>query len=96
MPSWRMPSRTVPSSSSTLVMPTSLLSSRGSCIWRMQRATVTRYSAQQLAVLLVNAGVRMVMLSACESGRRNGRMVWSGSALVLTRGEWIPAVVANQ
>jgi hypothetical protein len=53
------------------------------------------YSAQQLAVLLGNAGVRLVMLSACESGRRNGRMVWSGLAPALTR-ERIPAVVANQ
>jgi CHAT domain-containing protein len=53
------------------------------------------YPAQQLAVLLGNAGVRLVVLSACESGRRNGRMTWSGLAPALTR-ERIPAVIANQ
>jgi hypothetical protein len=35
------------------------------------------------------------VLSACESGRRNGQMVWSGVAPALTR-QKIAAVVANQ
>ncbi len=53
------------------------------------------YPAAQLAQLLGNSGVRLVVLSACESGRRNGTMVWSGVAPALAR-EKIPAVVANQ
>jgi CHAT domain-containing protein len=53
------------------------------------------YPAGQLAQLLRDAGVRLVMLSACESGRRNGKMMWSGVAPALVR-EKIPAVIANQ
>lgn len=53
------------------------------------------YDAAQLAQLLHSAGVRLAVLSACETGRRNGRMVWSGIAPALTR-EKIPAVIANQ
>jgi hypothetical protein len=53
------------------------------------------YPAAQLAQLLGNSGVRLAMLSACESGRRNGQVVWSGVAPALTR-EKTPAVVANQ
>jgi hypothetical protein len=53
------------------------------------------YPSGQLAQLLSGAGVRLVMLSACETGRRNGRLVWSGVAPALTR-ERVPAVIANQ
>jgi tetratricopeptide (TPR) repeat protein len=53
------------------------------------------YPAAQLAQLLSDAGVRLVVLSACDTGRRNGRSVWSGVAPALTR-EKVLAVIANQ
>jgi hypothetical protein len=53
------------------------------------------YEADRLAELLRNANVRLAVLSACETGRRNGQMVWSGIAPALTR-EKILAVIANQ
>ena len=53
------------------------------------------YAADQLAQLLRSQGIRLVILGACETGRRNGQDAWSGVAPDLTR-EQIPAVVANQ
>lgn len=53
------------------------------------------YSGEQLAMLLGNAGVRLAVLGACETGRRASENVWSGVAPALTR-EKVPAVVANQ
>ena len=53
------------------------------------------YGGGQLAQLLASAGVRLVVLGACETGRRDGQNVWSGVAPALTR-ERIPAVIANQ
>ncbi len=53
------------------------------------------YGAAQLAQLLHTTSVRLVVLSACETGCQDGRMKWSGVAPALTR-ESIPAVVANQ
>ncbi len=57
--------------------------------------TSERYSGEQLAQLLRNAGVRLVILGACDTGRRNGRNMWNGIAPALTR-EKITAVVAHQ
>jgi hypothetical protein len=53
------------------------------------------YLASQLAELISGAGVRLAILNACETGRRNGRMRWSGVAPALTR-QNVPAIVANQ
>jgi hypothetical protein len=53
------------------------------------------YSGEQLAQLLRSAGIRLAVLGACETGRRDGQNVWSGVAPALTR-EKIPAVIANQ
>lgn len=53
------------------------------------------YSGEQLAQLLRGAGVRLVVLGACETGRRDGQNVWSGVAPALAR-ERVPAVLANQ
>lgn len=53
------------------------------------------YSGEKLAQLLSGAGVRLVVLDACETGRRDGQNVWSGVAPALTR-QKIPAVIANQ
>jgi hypothetical protein len=71
------------------------LGQEGQLILEDQDSESDRYPAAQLAQLLGNSGVRLVVLNACESGRCNGQMVWSGVAPALTR-ENIPAVVANQ
>jgi hypothetical protein len=51
--------------------------------------------ADRLAELLRGRGVRLVVLGACETGRRDGHNVWSGVAAALLRAG-IPAVVAMQ
>jgi hypothetical protein len=53
------------------------------------------YPAASLASLLQGTGVRLAVLGACETGRRDGRNPWTGVAPALTRGR-IPAVIANQ
>jgi hypothetical protein len=53
------------------------------------------FPAQKLAELLRSKGVRLVVLGACETGRRDGVNVWSGVAAAMLR-EGIPAVVAMQ
>jgi hypothetical protein len=53
------------------------------------------YDAGRLAQILRDAGVRLALLGACDTGRRNATNVWSGIAPALTR-EGIPAVIANQ
>jgi hypothetical protein len=52
-------------------------------------------SAEQLAETLRGKGVRLVVLGACETGRRDGINVWSGVAAALLKAG-IPAVVAMQ
>lgn len=52
-------------------------------------------SAEKLAETLRSKGVRLVVLGACETGRRDGVNVWSGVAAALLRAG-IPAVVAMQ
>ena len=54
-----------------------------------------RVDAQQLAINLRGHGVRLAVLAACQTGRRDGFTVWSGIAPALIKAE-IPAVVANQ
>jgi hypothetical protein len=51
--------------------------------------------AEKLAEMLRSKGVRLVVLGACETGRRDGYNVWSGTAAALLRAG-IPAVVAFQ
>ena len=53
------------------------------------------YGSEKLAQLLGNANVRLAVLCACETGRRDGKNIWTGLAPALAR-EQIPAVVANQ
>lgn len=53
------------------------------------------YGSQELAQLLHSAGARLVVLSACETGRRSGKSMWGGLAPAIVR-ERIPAVIANQ
>jgi len=53
------------------------------------------FPAEKLALTLRAAGVRVVVLGACETGRRDGVNVWTGVAPTLTRAG-IPAVLAMQ
>ena len=52
-------------------------------------------AADRLAEILRGKGVRLVVLGACETARRDGRHVWSGVAAALLQ-VGIPAVVAMQ
>lgn len=51
--------------------------------------------AEQLGINLRSNGVRLVVLGACETARRDGLNGWSGVASALVRSE-IPVVVGNQ
>ncbi len=53
------------------------------------------FLAENLALTLRGAGVRVAVLGACESGRRDGVNVWSGVASILMRAG-IPGAVAMQ
>ena len=63
----------------------------------LQRANGERdpYPEGSLALDLGGAGVRLVVLGACNTARRDGFEAWSGLALRLVR-QKIPAVVGNQ
>jgi hypothetical protein len=52
-------------------------------------------SGAQVAAMLRGKGVRLVVLGACLTGRRDGRNVWTGVAAQMLRAG-IPAVVAMQ
>jgi CHAT domain len=54
-----------------------------------------RVDAQQLAINIRGQGIRLAVLAACQTARRDGFTVWSGIAPALIKAE-IPAVVANQ
>lgn len=51
--------------------------------------------AEQVALNLRSNGIRLAVLAACETARRDGYNVWSGIAPALVKA-LIPAVVANQ
>ena len=70
-------------------------SQKGQIVLEKDDYTADLYSGEQLAQLLRGAGVRLVNLGACNTGRRDGQNVWSGVAPALTR-QKIPAVIANQ
>lgn len=54
-----------------------------------------RFPVESLLVALRGTGVRVVVLGACETGRRDGESVWTGIAPALAMAE-IPAVVSMQ
>lgn len=54
----------------------------------------TALTAEQISVILGNS-IRLAVLGACETGRRDGINIWSGTALGLVKAQ-VPAVVANQ
>ena len=51
--------------------------------------------ADRLGLMLADKGIRLAVLGACETGRRDGQNVWSSVAASLLRAG-IPAVVAMQ
>ncbi|MFT5193812.1 MAG: hypothetical protein ACI9EW_001676 [Cellvibrionaceae bacterium] len=51
--------------------------------------------ADQLAINLRDSGVRLAVIGACNSGRREGKNPWAGIASMLVK-TGVPAVVANQ
>lgn len=53
------------------------------------------FPSGELAALLQGAGVRVALLGACETGRRDGVSAWTGVATSLVE-RGIPAVVAMQ
>lgn len=53
------------------------------------------FPVENLLVALRGTGVRVVVLGACETGRRGGESVWTGIAPALAMAE-IPAVVSMQ
>jgi hypothetical protein len=75
------------------------ITQRGEIILEKERAGTgyesDYYTGEQLAQLLPDAGVRLVVLGGCETARRDGQNLWSGIAAAITR-EKIPAVVAMQ
>lgn len=54
-----------------------------------------RIDSEQVGLNLRSQGVRLAVLSGCNTGRREGVSVWSGIAPALVK-VGIPAVVANQ
>lgn len=67
----------------------------GSIVLADARNQALSVSAERLAEVLRSKGVRLVVLGACETGRRDGHNVWSGVAAALLKAG-IPAVVAMQ
>ena len=53
------------------------------------------FSVTALAQNLTGGGIRLAVLGACETGRRDGESAWSGIAPALARAN-IPAIVAMQ
>lgn len=69
--------------------------SEGFLVLEDERRHSSLFSAELLGTLLRAAGVRLVVLNACQSGRRGGARVWGGLAATLTKAG-IPAVLAMQ
>lgn len=59
------------------------------------RQSPARVDADDVARLLQQAGVRLAVLGACKSGRRDSRYPWDGVAGALAARE-IPAIIAMQ
>ncbi|WP_406699463.1 CHAT domain-containing protein [Singulisphaera sp. Ch08] len=68
---------------------------RGKIVLEKEDGTGERVGSEVLANELGNAGVRLVVLGACQSAARDEGGAWTGVASALVR-EQIPAVVAMQ
>lgn len=67
----------------------------GSIVLADENNRAATLPADRLAEVLRGRGVRLVVLGACETGRRDGRNVWGSVATALLKAG-IPAVVAMQ
>ena len=67
----------------------------GAIVLEDEQGNNTLYPAELLGLTLRNAGVKVAVLGACETGRRDGVNVWSGIAPALMKAG-IPGVVAMQ
>lgn len=79
----------------TELTPDGRLLKKGRIILETAEAESDRFESGQLAVVLRQGGVRLVVLGACESAARDAGGAWTGVAPALVREE-IPAVVAMQ
>lgn len=79
----------------TELSPEGKLLKKGRIILETENAESDRFESGQLATVLRGAGVRMVVLGACESAARDEGGAWTGVAPALVREE-VPAVVAMQ
>ncbi len=67
----------------------------GSIVLETSDGGAAEIPADQLAVNLRGQNVELVVLGACQSGRRDGENIWSGVAAALMRAG-IPVVIAMQ
>jgi len=79
----------------TELTPQGKLLKKGRIILETEEAESDRFESGQLATVLRGAGVRLVVLGACESAARDEGGAWTGVAPALVREE-VPAVVAMQ
>ncbi|RME49692.1 MAG: CHAT domain-containing protein [Chloroflexi bacterium] len=79
----------------TELTPDGKVRKKGKIILETEDNESDRYDSAQLATNLGNAGVRLVVLGACNSAARDEGGAWTGVAPALVR-ENIPAVVAMQ
>lgn len=79
----------------TELTPEGKLLKKGRIILETEEAESDRFESGQLATVLRGAGVRLVVLGACESAARDEGGAWTGVAPALVREE-VPAVVAMQ
>src|SRR5262249_49983672 len=79
----------------TELTPDGVLLKRGSVVLETASGDPDYVASDQLAVALGNAGVRLVVLGACNSASRDAHGAWTGVAPALVR-EKVPAIVAMQ
>lgn len=79
----------------TELTPEGKLLKKGRIILETEEMESDRFESGQLATALREAGVRLVVLGACESAARDEGGAWTGVAPALVREE-VPAVVAMQ
>jgi len=68
---------------------------QGTLLFETEKGEADAKPAQDVALILNNTGVRLVLLAACEGGKVDGIHAWSGIATALAR-SGVPAVVAMQ
>jgi hypothetical protein len=77
------------------LMPNGTLRKQGRIVLVKEDGQPDPFASDQLAVALSNAGVRLVVLGACNTATRDEGGAWTGVAPALVRNN-LPAVVAMQ